>query len=269
MLTELKEYDCRLDKLWNDLDAMGGGEGSGETPAAAISAPVTSSAPAITTETVEGGKGQNGSKADYSKNAKDAQDAMDFLDELSQRSSTPITLPSHATQVPARKSLEASRPNSRGSFRDTTTPQPPASSQKQSQGSWGWSSVWSQASTVLQQAKQTAEENLAHISHQTPTEGSDQARKWTEHMLGYVKQHTHGLDVDKLRESGSKAFMDVLNAVAPPIAEHTVVQVYLSHDMVGYEGVETLTYRALAKVNQSLLYPSIPYSDRAYAFGHR
>jgi Family of unknown function (DUF5427) len=41
---------------------------------------------------------------------------------------------------------------------------------------------------------------------------------------------------------------DLLNAVAPPIAEHEVIQVWLSHDMVGYEGVESLVYSALAKV---------------------
>lgn len=107
---------------------------------------------------------------------------------------------------------------------------------------------------MLQQAKETAEQNLAHISHQglpsnIPTD-SEQARKWTENMLGYVKQHTN-VDVEKIRESGTKAFSDILNAVAPPISEHTVVQVYLSHDMVGYEGVETLVYRALAKVRNN------------------
>lgn len=45
-----------------------------------------------------------------------------------------------------------------------------------------------------------------------------------------------------------KTLQDILNAVAPPIAEHEVIEVNLSHDMVGYEGVETLVYRALAKV---------------------
>ncbi|KAG8898340.1 hypothetical protein FRB99_007502 [Tulasnella sp. 403] len=39
-----------------------------------------------------------------------------------------------------------------------------------------------------------------------------------------------------------------MNAVAPPIAEHEVIQVTLSHDMVGYDGVETLVYRALARI---------------------
>jgi len=41
---------------------------------------------------------------------------------------------------------------------------------------------------------------------------------------------------------------DLLNAVAPPIAEHEVIHVWLSHDLEGYDGVETLVYRALARI---------------------
>lgn len=40
----------------------------------------------------------------------------------------------------------------------------------------------------------------------------------------------------------------IINVVAPPIAEHEVIQVTLSHDMIGYEGVENLVYRGLARV---------------------
>lgn len=62
------------------------------------------------------------------------------------------------------------------------------------------------------------------------------------------------VDIEKLRrditETGLKAMNDIMNAVAPPIAEHEVIQVNLSHDMLGYEGVETLVYRALAKVSR-------------------
>ena len=46
---------------------------------------------------------------------------------------------------------------------------------------------------------------------------------------------------------------EIMNAVAPPISEHEVIQVWLSHDMEGYEGIESLVYRSLAKacfVNQ-------------------
>lgn len=45
-----------------------------------------------------------------------------------------------------------------------------------------------------------------------------------------------------------RSLTELINAVAPPIAEHEVIQVSLSHDMVGYDGVETLVYRGLAKV---------------------
>jgi hypothetical protein len=45
-----------------------------------------------------------------------------------------------------------------------------------------------------------------------------------------------------------RTFTDLINAVAPPIAEHEVIQVWLSHDMAGYDGVEELVYRAMAKV---------------------
>lgn len=50
------------------------------------------------------------------------------------------------------------------------------------------------------------------------------------------------------RRVGLSTLTDILNVVAPPISEHEVIQVWLSHDMKGYEGVETLVYRALARV---------------------
>lgn len=42
---------------------------------------------------------------------------------------------------------------------------------------------------------------------------------------------------------------EILNVVAPPISEHEVIQVWLSHDMEGYDGVESVVYRALARVS--------------------
>lgn len=52
----------------------------------------------------------------------------------------------------------------------------------------------------------------------------------------------------ELKTTTLKSLTDLLNAVAPPIAEHEVIEVSLSHDMVGYDGVEALVYRGLAKV---------------------
>lgn len=44
----------------------------------------------------------------------------------------------------------------------------------------------------------------------------------------------------------------MMNAVAPPIAEHEVIQIWLSHDMKGYEGIESLVYRSLARVMEQV-----------------
>lgn len=48
---------------------------------------------------------------------------------------------------------------------------------------------------------------------------------------------------------GFSTLNDILDVVAPKISQHEVIQVWLSHDMEGYEGVESLVYRALARVS--------------------
>lgn len=40
----------------------------------------------------------------------------------------------------------------------------------------------------------------------------------------------------------------ILETVAPPISEHELVEVWLSHDMEGYSGLDALVYRAFARV---------------------
>ena len=51
-----------------------------------------------------------------------------------------------------------------------------------------------------------------------------------------------------LQRVGLSTLNDILNVVAPPISEHEVIQVWLSHDMQGYDCVEPVVYRAFAKV---------------------
>ena len=48
---------------------------------------------------------------------------------------------------------------------------------------------------------------------------------------------------------GLSTLTDILNVVAPPISEHEVIRVWLSHDMHGYDGIELLTYRSLVGVS--------------------
>ena len=56
----------------------------------------------------------------------------------------------------------------------------------------------------------------------------------------------------ELRNVGFSTLTELINAVAPPIAEHEVIQIWLSHDMKGYEGVESLVYRALARIMEQV-----------------
>ena len=76
-----------------------------------------------------------------------------------------------------------------------------------------------------------------------------------------------------LRRVGLSTFNEILNAVAPPISEHEVIQVWLSHDMQGLDGVETLVYSALTRVCFacciSLAYLMPPFLDPGAGRGRR
>lgn len=51
---------------------------------------------------------------------------------------------------------------------------------------------------------------------------------------------------------GKRGWTDIVNAVAPPIAAHEIIQVTLSHDMVGYDGISDVTYQVLTKVMEQV-----------------
>ncbi|KAI0768533.1 maintenance of telomere capping protein 1 [Trametes elegans] len=109
-------------------------------------------------------------------------------------------------------------------------------------GGWGWGSVWSTASSALQQARTVVDEQVKNLPK------NEQARKWGEGVLEYAK----AAQLDKLSQDfkrvGLSTLTDLLNVVAPPISEHEVIKVWLSHDMQGYEGIESLVYRALLRI---------------------
>ncbi|EAU93439.1 hypothetical protein CC1G_04418 [Coprinopsis cinerea okayama7 len=127
----------------------------------------------------------------------------------------------------------------------TSSPQPAASTSA-SGGGWGWGSVWSTATAAIQQAKSAVDEQVKHLPNQ------EQVAKLREGVLEYAKN----AQLDKLGQDfkrvGLSTLTDILNVVAPPIAEHEVIQIWLSHDMQGYEGVETVVYRSFSKVMEQV-----------------
>ena len=51
-----------------------------------------------------------------------------------------------------------------------------------------------------------------------------------------------------LLNTTSSTFTTILNTVAPPISAHETLELWLSHPMVGYSGVEGVIYRAWVKI---------------------
>ncbi|KAI0702473.1 maintenance of telomere capping protein 1 [Cytidiella melzeri] len=110
---------------------------------------------------------------------------------------------------------------------------------------WGWGNVWTSATAAIQQAKTVVDgqvKNLPNIPN------NEQARKWGEGVLEYAKTAQLEKLGQDFKRVGLSTLTDILNVVAPPISEHEVIKVWLSHDMKGYEGVESLVYRALARI---------------------
>lgn len=140
------------------------------------------------------GKGEGGNEGE-------AAEVLAFLDEITQKSSEPTrTTTSHlerptsrSTTPNVRKSTErvkvtASSGSSSPLPAKSATPTQEENKSAAAAGGWGWGSVWTNASTVLQQAKSVVDEQVKHLPK------NEQARKWGEGMLEYAK----AADLDKL-----------------------------------------------------------------------
>lgn len=226
------------------------------------------------------------------------EEVFAFIDEVTQKSTEPT--PKVAASIPRsgtptiRKSTERVRLgggpasssttslhrtiSTEGSSRPKAEGSPAPADATSNTGGWGWGSVWSTASSAIQQAKSVVDEQVKHLPKNLPK--NDQVRGWGESALEYGKkaqEYAKNAQLDKLGESsqsvanykelitgtgedfkrvGLSTLTDILNVVAPPISEHEVIQIWLSHDMQGYDGVESLVYRALTRVRQSILFAS-------------
>jgi len=141
-------------------------------------------------------------------NEGEAAEVLAFLDEITQKSSEPTrTTTSHLERPLSRSATPIIRKSTErvkvGASSGTASPFPgnsntPPPDQQEEQktatgGGWGWGSVWSNASTVLQQAKSVVDERVKHLPK------NEQAKKWGEGMLEYAK----AADLDKLGGSPS------------------------------------------------------------------
>lgn len=143
----------------------------------------------------------------------DASEALAFLDEITQKSSEPtprtgglLERPSSRAGTPTlRKSTERVRMGAPSSLTrgDSASPAPSpsrgagpsatvaststsasasalAADQEQRAG-WGWGSVWSSASTVIQQARSVVDEQVKTVQQ------NEQAKRWAGGAIEYAK----------------------------------------------------------------------------------
>jgi len=138
----------------------------------------------------------------------EAADVLAFLDEITQKSSEPtrpatslLDRPLSRSGTPTlRKSTErvkvggssltnAGSASSRGVSPSLTSSNPPppdkpattpAHERQLSDSGWGWGSVWTSASSALQQARSVVDEQVKNL----PTQD---AKKWKEGVLEYAK----------------------------------------------------------------------------------
>lgn len=155
--------------------------------------------------------------------------------------------PSPATA--AARALEQTPTSDRDAQSDTAPSSTAAASSASAGSGWGsWGSVWSSATKLADQARAEIERRAQ----------SEQARELSQrgwHLTQGVREFVKEAGLEKLGEDltkvGKRGWTEVINAVAPPISAHEIIQVTLSHDMIGFDGVPDVTFKVLARVMES------------------
>lgn len=143
----------------------------------------------------------------------DASEVLAFIDQITQKSSeptrtTPAMLERPRSATPVRKPTErvklggSSTPTPSSISQtpsQTHTPPPPVQQEEQPasiSGGWGFggwgSTVWSNASAAIQQARSVVDEQVKQLPN------NDQAKKWREGVLQYAKS----ADLEKITALG-------------------------------------------------------------------
>ncbi|WFD45113.1 hypothetical protein MPSI1_003790 [Malassezia psittaci] len=138
----------------------------------------------------------------------------------------------------------------------TTSPTTTTSTANSSWGQWG-GNLFSNATRIADQARQEIEKRAASVVPKAQEENPTQTQpiqqisnQFAERFRGLMKDA--GLDSlsQNLTAAGKRGWNDILNAVAPPMEAHESVHVTLSHDMVGYDGIESLAFTVLSRMLQ-------------------
>ncbi|CAG8576011.1 15492_t:CDS:2 [Dentiscutata erythropus] len=173
------------------------------------------------------------------------QSVLDFLDQITQ--STPASNPSDS--IPKQDSQSNASVKQNSSVENKTNQ---AETQKQS-GAWSWGGLLATATTAYQTASTVVDNSVKEALETFETVRTNEAtKKLEEKVRGFVNKEAIEKIGSDLKTLSLSTLSSVVNAVVPPISQYEVVEVWLSHDMVGYVGLESLVYRAFMKVMEQV-----------------
>ncbi|CAG8468768.1 1860_t:CDS:2 [Ambispora gerdemannii] len=216
------------------------------------------------TASVTGGGEVGGTNANQ---ATDTQSVLDFLDQITQKNVSPN---SNAETTPSTTNVNFNATNSNLLSESSTTTREQIEEQNNSQqkqqqqqsinqsgGPWSWGGLLATATTAYKTASTVVDTSVkgALATAQTTVgtvRANETTKKLEETVRGYVNKEAIEKIGSDLKTLGLTTINTVVNAVAPPIAEHEVVEVWLAHDMVGYVGVELLVYKAFMKIMEQV-----------------
>ncbi|WVO18301.1 hypothetical protein L204_106016 [Cryptococcus depauperatus] len=195
----------------------------------------------------------------------EAESALAFLEaQINQKRTKPLSDSRSGTPLPATKSTIEQNVAT-----DLTSQEPanvPTTSETAPVASpSGWGSFWSTATSALQSAQRVADEQYRKVKSEgvsgvagqleqlgvkgVPGVDLNKLRKGAEERFGGIVK---GVDLEKLRQelvnTTQSTLTTILDTVAPPISEHETLELWLSHPMKGYAGVESVVYRAWSRI---------------------
>ncbi|OCF31385.1 hypothetical protein I316_06990 [Kwoniella heveanensis BCC8398] len=243
---------------------------SGDTPRASFDSSRKSLSASRELGQASSAGGSKNANAEGKAEDEEAQKALDFLQAQINQKRAPLSkplsssTPRSATPVSASVPPPPAAPAAAANAEPNVPSSPPTTSG--GGGGWGVSSFWSTATSALQSAQKVADEQyrkvrtegVSGVTNQLENLGVkgvnvpvdlNKLRKGAEERLGGIVK---GVDLEKLRQdlvnTTTSTLTSILDTVAPPISAHETLELWLTHPMVGYSGVEGVIYRAWVRI---------------------
>lgn len=148
------------------------------------------------------------------------------------------------------------------SLENGPAPQEPATAPDESaepvkDGAWGgWGNLFSTASKLADQARSEIGRRTAAVVPNMPLDKDahpeqqifDLGNKFAQRVRGFVQQGGLEHIRSNITAAGLRGWNDIVNAVVLPMEAHDSLHITVSHDMIGYDGIETLAFKVLSRV---------------------